>query len=181
MTACTILSPVNASASFFIFCKIKAEILTEAKCKDDIFQAIQSPFIEFFERYVLFINKNDFMVSYEAHGNGLNKDPIESIAIPLRVPSVFRDAVRSKKPIFGPFPNGHNNQSIAKMLHVSNAQENCFLCPLPLVQKVGVMIFADHCRDPDGVQQRIGKFEKLMEKAGITFQVLVLKQKILHL
>jgi hypothetical protein len=158
-----------------------ADVLTEARSKEDIFQAIQSPVMEFFERHALFINRNDVMVGHSAAGNGLSKEMIEGVAIPLKVPSIFKECAGQRTPIFGPLPEGHNNRRIATLLKMKLDSKPFLLCPIPLVTKVGVMVFADHCRDEEGVAMRLDKFRKLMSKAGLAFQVLVLKQKILHL
>jgi hypothetical protein len=159
-----------------------AEVLTEARSKEDIFQAILSPFMEFFDRYAIFINKNDVMVGQEAVGDHLTKEKISSIAIPLKVPSIFREVVRIKSPIFGPLPEGHNNKRIASLLDCENGRQPCLLCPIPLVEKVGVIVYADSCqKNFEDVSMRLDKFKKLMDKAGLAFQVLVLKQKILHM
>lgn len=158
-----------------------AEVLTEARTKEDIFQAIVSPFMEFFGRCAVFINKNNIMVGQDGFGDKLSKTAIEAISVPLKVPSIFRDAAQQRTPIFGLLPEHHNNNRIATMLERNGDAGPCLVCPMPLVEKVGVIVYADQCKDPSAVTQRLDKFQKMMTKAGLAFQVLVLKQKILHL
>lgn len=172
--------PLDGEDSSFPLYDI-AEVLTEAQSKEDIFQAIQSPFIEFFERFVILINKQNNMVATEGFGEGFSKEGIEKISIPLKVPTIFRDASISKEIFFGYLPQNHNHQKISNLFQITDAKKPVFLGTIPLVEKVGVMVFADGCKDIDGVANRLDKFRKLGEKAGIAFQVLVLKQKILHL
>lgn len=172
--------PLDGDDSSFPLYDI-AEVLTEAQSKEDIFQAIQSPFIEFFDRFAILINKQNNMVASEGYGVGFSPEELEKISIPLKVPSIFRDASLSKEIFFGYLPSDHNHQKISSLFRITDLKKPVFLGTIPLIEKVGVMVFADGCKDIDAVANRLPKFRKLGEKAGIAFQVLVLKQKILHL
>ena len=109
----------------------------------------------------------------------LNKSPIpdiENLQIPLDEPSVLKVVNDGRSFYLGPIPDTTGN---ARMLAGigGGTPSSALLLPLTIMGRVVAVVYVDGGKEP--VANRLTDLQKLVSKAGIAFEILILKNKIL--
>ena len=153
-----------------------AEELVEAKDREDIAEIITAFLGQEFNRVVLFMIKGTVVDGWKGI---LNNSPIpdfENLQIPLDEPSILKVVNDGKSFYLGPIPDTKGN---ARMLAGigGGSPSSALLLPLTIMGRVVAIIYVDGGNEP--VATRLTDLQKLVGKAGMAFEILILKNKIL--
>ena len=153
-----------------------AEELVEAKDREEIAEIITTFLGQEFDRVVLFMIKGTVVDGWKGL---LNKSPIpaiENLQIPLDEPSVLKVVNDGRSFYLGPIPDTTGN---ARMLAGigGGTPSSALLLPLTIMGRVVAVVYVDGGKEP--VANRLTDLQKLVSKAGIAFEILILKNKIL--
>jgi len=153
-----------------------AEELVEAKDREDIAEIITSFLGQEFNRVVLFMIKGTVVDGWKGMLNNNPIPAIEELRIPLDEPSVLKVVNDGRSSYIGPIPETPAN---ARMLAAfgNGAPSSALLIPLLMVGRVVAIVYVDDGNKP--VENRLAFLQKIVGKATIAFEILILKNKIM--
>ena len=150
--------------------------LAEAKDRDSIADLITGHLAQQFCRVALFLLKGGKATGWLAH---VGKNPVpqfDSVEIPLAEPSVLKVVEENKSYYLGPLPMTPGNRRMIDALG-GGAPPNNLLVPLMMMGRVVAALYIDGGAVPlDG---KLPELQKLVGKASMAFEILILKSKIL--
>ncbi|HEY6551974.1 MAG TPA: DUF4388 domain-containing protein [Vicinamibacteria bacterium] len=135
---------------------------------------------EFFERSILFLIKSGEARGLGGFGpapKGLSLNLLaREVVIPLAEPSVFRDAVQSGRPFFGPLPDGKWTKHL--MGKVGRFQSNSVaLFPLVTHRESIAVLLGDN-PETGGEFRRLETLEMFIDQTGVALENAFLQRKI---
>lgn len=172
--------PAEDAALQFAFLKRRLLELRQGADASQIAVLVMKVAREFFERGILFVVRNE-----EARGlGGFGLAPREEtlnllareITIPLREPSVFRDAAQERKPFHGPLPPDRWASHLMGRIGRFHSQTVAIL-PLVAHRETIALLFGDNPetgREPLGLEP----IEVFVQQAGIALENVFLQRKL---
>jgi len=153
-----------------------AEELVEAKGREDIAEIITSFLGQEFNRVVLFMIKGTVVDGWKGMQNNYPIPAIEDLRVQLDEPSVLKVVNEGRSFYLGPIPDTPAN---AQMLAAfgAGAPSSALLIPLLMVGRVVAIVYVDDGNKP--VENRLAFLQKIVGKATIAFEILILKNKIM--
>lgn len=150
--------------------------LAEATDRDSIAELVTGHLAQTFCRVSLFLLKGGKALGWVAQ---VGKSPVpqfETVEIPLAEPSVLKLVEESKSFYLGPLPMTSGNRRMIDALGGGNPPNN-LLVPLTMMGRVVAVLYVDGGAVPlDG---KLPELQKLVGKASMAFEILILKSKIL--
>jgi hypothetical protein len=153
-----------------------SEALTEAKDRDDIADILVAYLGQEFDRVVLFMVKGTVVCGWRALRDNKAIPGIEDLQISLDVPSVLKVVTDGKSFYLGAIPDTPDNAGMLAGIG-GDAPSSVLLIPLMLMGRVIAIVYLDGGKVP--VANRLADLQKLVGKAAIAFEILILKNKIL--
>jgi hypothetical protein len=89
---------------------------------------------------------------------------------------VLRDVVESRNFSMGALINTPENRQILKLLNI-RSETSLLVLPLIMLNKVVAVVLVT--ADMDALGRRLGELQKLVRKASLAFEMLIIKNKIL--
>jgi hypothetical protein len=150
--------------------------LAEAKDREEIADTIVAFLGQEFERVALFMIRGTAASGWRAMRDNKTLPDIGNIQIPLDGPSVLKVVTDGKSFYLGPIPDTPGN---AAMLAGTGggASSSALLIPLMMMGRVVSIVYVDGGKEP--VTNRLTELQKLVGKAAMAFEILILKNKIL--
>jgi hypothetical protein len=150
--------------------------LAEAKDREEIADIIVTFLGQEFERAALFMIRGAVASGWRAMRDNKALPDIGSLQITLDGPSVLKIVTDSKSFYRGPIPDTPDN---AAMLAGTGggASSSALLIPLVMMGRVVSIVYVDAGKDP--VTNRLTELHRLVGKAAMAFEILILKNKIL--
>jgi hypothetical protein len=103
---------------------------------------------------------------------------IDQFQLPLSEPSVLKTAVESNSFFLGPIPPSGANLALTTLLG-KPAPTTAVLLPLSMLGRVVGLIYVD---DPEvNIAESVAALQQVTAKALLTFELLILQNKILRL
>lgn len=153
-----------------------AEALQHAEMRDDIADALLGFSAPLFKRRLMLVVRKDTVMGWRGEGEGVEHDRVRSISIPLGEPSVFVGLTTGTEFWLGPIPEmPHNLEFIAGL--GGAAPRDCFILPVKVRDKIVCFLYFDNI-DESVSGLPMADFRRLAAKAGVAFQVYLLKGKI---
>jgi hypothetical protein len=153
-----------------------AERLAETRDREDIADQLVSCLGEEFDRVALFMIKGNVAVGWRGlHG----KAPIPSLdelRIPLERPSILKTVTDGKSFYLGSIPETPENSKMMAGIG-GNTPSSVLLLPLMLMGRAVSVIYVEGGFTP--LSNRIAHLQKIVGKASMAFEILILKNKIL--
>ena len=156
--------------------EIAARELQNAEMRDDIADALLGFCERYFKRRALLILRKDRIVGWYGSGEGVQQSAVRSIAIPTEEPSVFNGIIQGANFWLGQLPPMPRNLDLVAGLG-GKMPKDCLVLPVSLRGKMVCFLYADNLDSGVGGSP-MAELRRLTGKAGIAFEVYLLKNKI---
>lgn len=153
-----------------------AEALQHAEMRDDIADAVLGFCAPLFRRRLMLVNRKGTVMGWRGEGDGVDQDKARRISIPLTDPSVFVGLTRGTELWLGPIPEMPRNKDLIAGLG-GTAPKDCFILPIMVREKTVCFLYCDNVEDGVGGLP-MADLRRLAAKAGLAFQVYIMKSKI---
>jgi hypothetical protein len=167
--------PVAAEPVRHTFESVAAK-LAEAKDREEIADIIVAFLGQGFERVALFMIRGATASGWRAMRDKKALPDIGNLQITLDGPSVLKVVTDGKSFYLGPIPDTPGN---AAMLAGTGggASSSALLVPLMMMGRVVSIVYVDGGKEPG--TNRLTELQRLVGKAAMAFEILILKHKIL--
>jgi hypothetical protein len=153
--------------------------LQRAETRDDVFAVMLDFMAARFQRTALFIVQGDRVLGWSGRGDGLDPARIRQVVVSLDRPSIFSFFRSGTDEYEGPIPDQPANTRFFLDLGFP-APAKALLLPLRIKDRPAVILYADNAADSRPVADLAG-LRRLVAKAALALEILILKTKILTL
>jgi len=150
--------------------------LTEAPDRQSIGSLVVGYLGRQYSRAALFLVKGDRVNGWLAQAGSESLPEVEKLSIALNEPSVLRSVVESKTHYLGSFPLTPCNTALLAALGVAPSL-NQFLAPLVMMGRVVAILYVEGGSKP--LERESNDLLRLLGKVSLSFEILILKNKIL--
>jgi hypothetical protein len=168
--------PLPAVDSSTITAEELAEGLTEAKDREEIADLLVACLSREFGRVALFMIKGNIAGGWRAIRNNSPIPAMDELQISLEAPSVLKVVTDGKSFYLGAIPETAENTRMLAGIGCE-APSSALLIPLMLMGRVVAIVYLDGGKEP--LANRLADLQKLVGKAAMAFEILILKNKIL--
>ncbi len=151
--------------------------LRAAETRDEVFDAILEFTSVRFRRAALFVVQQDRILGWSGRGDGLIPTRIRNVTVPLDRPSLFVFFRSGGDYYYGPVPDLPANARFYLDLGCP-PPSRVLLLPLTIKDRPAVILYADTGPDASKAPD-IQLFRRLLAKAALALEVLILKNKIM--
>ncbi|ALC17434.1 hypothetical protein DSOUD_2684 [Desulfuromonas soudanensis] len=152
--------------------------LSESSDREDIADGIAEYIGQEFPRGALFMIRGGNAFGWKAMMDGEEIARFDEFQIPLDEPSVLKTVAETGSNFLGPIPRTPFNSMMLQEFG-GRMPETALLLPLFMMGRVVGILYIDG--DSSGIRARIGDLQRLVAKAIMAFEILILKKKILTL
>jgi Type II secretion system (T2SS), protein E, N-terminal domain len=167
--------PVKTEPPRHTIDSVSAE-LAEARDREEIADVIVAFLGQEFERVALFMVRGANASGWRAVRNKKGIPGIEDLQIPLDGPSVLKVVADGKSLYMGPVPDTPGNAQMLTGIG-GGTPSSTLLIPLMMMGRVVTIVYVDGAKEP--LSERLTDLQKLVAKAAMAFEILILKNKIL--
>ncbi|MCW8985691.1 MAG: hypothetical protein OQK55_10135 [Thermoanaerobaculales bacterium] len=153
-----------------------AETLQHAEMRDDIADAVLGFCAPLFRRRLMLVVRKGTVMGWRGEGDGIDQEKLRRISIPLADPSVFVGLTQGTEFWLGPIPEMPRNMDFVAGLG-GTAPKDCFILPVTVREKTVCFLYCDNVEDGVGGLP-MADLRRLTAKAGLAFQVYIMKSKI---
>lgn len=153
--------------------------LQRAETRDDVFAVMLDFLAARFQRTALFIVQGDRVLGWSGRGEGLDPSRIRQVVVSLDRPSIFSFFRSGTDEYQGAIPDQPANTRFFLDLGFP-APAMALLLPLRIKDRPAVILYADNAVDSRPVADLAG-LRRLVAKAALALEILILKTKILTL
>jgi hypothetical protein len=153
--------------------------MQNAEMRDDIADAMLAFCAPLFRRRTMLVLRKDTIIGWRGEGVGVDQAAIRAVRIPVAEPSVLSGLIRGVEFWLGPLPEMPHNNELAKALGEPRPRD-CYILPVRVKDKSICFLYGDNLDQGVGGLP-IGELKRLAAKAGLAFQVYLLKGKIRRL
>lgn len=153
-----------------------AVALQNAEMREDIADAVLGFCAPLFRRRLMLVVRKGTVMGWRGEGESVDQERVRAISIPLTEPSVFVGLTQGTEFWLGPLPEMHHNMELVAGLGGA-APKDCFILPVKVREKTVSFLYCDNAEDGVGGLQ-MADLRRLAAKAGLAFQVYLLKSKI---
>jgi hypothetical protein len=144
--------------------------------RDDIADAVLGFCAPLFRRRLMLVVRKGTVMGWRGEGDGVIQGMVRAISIPLAEPSVFVGLTQGTELWLGPIPEMPQNMELVAGLGGA-APKDCFILPITVREKTVCFLYCDNVEDGVGGLP-MADFRRLTAKAGLAFQVYIMKSKI---
>lgn len=152
--------------------------LSESSDREDIADGIAEYIGQEFPRGALFMIRGGNAFGWKAMMDGEEIARFDEFQIPLDEPSVLKTVAETGSNFLGPIPRTPFNSMMLQEFG-GRMPETALLLPLFMMGRVVGILYIDG--DSSEIRARIGDLQRLIAKAIMAFEILILKKKILTL
>lgn len=153
-----------------------ADQLQKTDIRDEIGDVLLAFCAPYFRRRLLLVRRKDQIVGWRGEGEGIDRESVRGIEIPISEPSVFLGLTESTSFWLGPLPTLPANQALVRGLGRPSPKE-CVVLPILLRSRVVCFLYGDNGEGgTTGVP--MAELRRLVSKAGVAYEVYILKNKI---
>jgi hypothetical protein len=153
-----------------------AVALLNAEMRDDIADAVLGFCAPLFRRRLMLVVRKGTVMGWRGEGDGVDQETVRKISIPLTDPSVFVGLTQGTELWLGPIPEMPRNMDFVAGLG-GTAPKDCFILPVMVREKTVCFLYCDNVEDGVGGLP-MADLRRLTAKAGLAFQVYIMKSKI---
>ena len=153
-----------------------ARELQAADIRDEIGDVLLGFAATCYRRRALVIRRKDELVGWMASGEGMEPDAIRELALAATAPSVFFGLQEPGSFWLGPLPPLPANRDLIETLGAP-APRDCLVLPISLRSKIVGYLYVDNL-DEGVAGSPVAEMKRLVAKAGLAFEVYILKNKI---
>jgi len=153
-----------------------AVALQHSDIRDEIGDVLLTYCAPYFKRRALFIRRKDEIVGWRGEGEGVATQGVRAIVTALDEPSVFMGLKDTDSFWLAPLPSLPANRRLLRGLG-EKTPKDCLVLPVVLRSRVVCYLYGDN--GEDGVAGApMSALRHLTAKAGLAFEVYILKNKI---
>lgn len=152
--------------------------LADASDRDEIATCLVNFLGQEYERAAFFLLRGKTAQGWRGVARGKAVPHFDAVEFPLADGSVLKIVAEGKSSYLGPVPAGETNGPMLDSLGGGGGRPAC-LVPLLMVGKVVAVLFVDDARK--GMNEALPDLQRLMSKASMAFEILILRNKILHM
>lgn len=150
--------------------------LQNAEMRDDIADALLEFCAGRFRRYALFTVRKETVVGWRGGGDNVSEPAMRAVSVPLAEASVFATLAGGTESWLGPLSRLPRNLELVAALGGREPAE-CLVLPILLRGKTVCFLYADNGPEKVGAAE-LPVLKRLVGKAGLAFEVCLLKNKI---
>ena len=150
--------------------------LQHAEMRDDIADALLGFSAHLFRRRLMLVVRKGTVMGWRGEGDGVEHEKVRAVSIPLNEPSVFVGLTQGTEFWLGPIPEMPRNLELIAGLG-GQAPPDCFILPVKVREKTVCFLYFDNI-DKSVSGLPMADLRRLAAKAGVAFQVYLLKSKI---
>ena len=147
-----------------------------ARTRDDVGNVFINYLGQEFTSGALFIVRRNHAVGWRGVSSGERVAGIADLNLVLNKPSVLRDVVESRNFSMGSLVITPENRQILKTLNI-RPETSLLVLPVIMLNKVVAVVLVT--ADTDALGRRLAELQKLVRKASLAFEMLIIKNKIL--
>jgi len=147
-----------------------------ARTRDDVANVFIKYLGQEFTAAALFIVRGNAAVGWRGVSGGENVTACADLNLLLSKPSVLREVVESRNFSMGPLINTPENRQLLKVLKI-RPETSLLVLPVVMLNKVVAVVLVTS--DMDALGRRLAELQKLVRKASLAFEMLIIKNKIL--
>lgn len=147
-----------------------------ARTRDDVANVFIKYLGQEFGCAALFIVRTNAAVGWRGVSGGEKVAGFSDLSLLLSKPSVLRDVTESRHFSMGALINTPENNQILKALQIRPVT-SLLVLPVVMLSKVVAVVLVT--ADMDALGRRLGELQKLVRKASLAFDMLIIKNKIL--
>ena len=147
-----------------------------ARERDDVADIFIKYLGQEFKTCALFILRGTAATGWRAISNGENVKGFDGQTLLLSKPSVLRDVYETRSYSLGALVNTPENRQIHKALAIPS-EAPLVVLPVVMLNKVVAAVLVS--ADMDALGKRLAELQKLVRKASLAFEMLIIKNKIL--
>jgi len=147
-----------------------------ARSRDDVANVFINYLGQEFASGALFIVRGNSAVGWRGVSGGERVAGFADLNLLLSKPSVVSDVVASRNFSMGSLVNTPENQQILKVLNI-RPETSLLALPVVMLNKVVAVVLVT--ADMDALGRRLTELQKLVRKASLAFEMLIIKHKIL--
>jgi hypothetical protein len=150
--------------------------LLNAEMREDIADTLLAYCAPYLRRRALLFLRKDQVIGWRAEGQGVDQKTLKKVEIPTSEPSVFGSLAQGAGFWRGPLPPLARNQELVAGLGGDTLHE-CVVLPVVVRSKTVCFLYGDNL-DAGLTDLPLAQLRRLVTKAGVAFQVYILKSKI---
>lgn len=147
-----------------------------ARTRDDVANVFIKYLGQEFSAGALFIVRGSRAVGWRAVSGGDMVTGFADLSLMLSKPSVLRDVIESRTFSMGALINTYENRQIIKVLNI-RSETSLLVLPVVMLNKVVAVVLVTV--DMDTMGRHLAELQKLVRKASLAFEMLIIKNKIL--
>jgi hypothetical protein len=147
-----------------------------ARTRDDVANVFINYLGQEFSAGALFIVRGNRAVGWRAVSGNERVTGFADLNLLLSKPSVLRDVVESRAFSMGALINTYENRQILKVLNI-RSETSLLVLPVVMLNKVVAVVLVTS--DMEDMGRRLAELQKLVRKASLAFEMLIIKNKIL--
>ena len=150
--------------------------MQNVEMRDDIADAMLGFCAPLFHRRMMLVRRKGVILGWRGEGPGMDETAVRSISVPVDEPSVFSGLFQGVDFWLGPLPTMPRNKDLVLALGAP-APKDCYILPVKVRDRVVCFLYGDN-RDQGVGGLPLGELKRLGGKAGLAFQIYLLKGKI---
>jgi len=147
-----------------------------ARTREDVANVFIKYLGQEFSTAALFIVRTNAAVGWRGVSAGEKVPDFEELSLLLSKPSVLYDVIESRNFSMGTLVNTPENRQILKALHLG-FEISLLVLPVVMLNKVVAVVLVT--ADMEALGRRLTELQKLVRKASLAFEMLIIKNKIL--
>ena len=147
-----------------------------ARTRDDVANVFINYLGQEFSSGALFIVRGNCVIGWRGICAGERVSGFADLNLLLSKPSVLRDVVEQRNFAMGALINTSENRQILKVLNIPS-ETSLLVLPVIMLNKVVAVVLVT--ANMDALGRRLAELQKLVRKASLAFEMLIIKNKIL--
>lgn len=153
-----------------------AHAMQNVEMRDDIADAVLGFCAPLFRRRLMLVLRKDTVMGWRGEGFGVDESAVKAISVPTGEPSVFSGLLQGVDFWLGPLPTMPRNSDLVSALG-GEPPKDCYVLPVKVRDRVVCFLYGDNMGEGVGGLP-LAELKRLAAKAGLAFQVYLLKGKI---
>ncbi|HIJ80393.1 MAG TPA: hypothetical protein HPP76_01635 [Desulfuromonadales bacterium] len=149
---------------------------SNARERDEIADVFIKYLGQEFDKGGLFIVRGDTVLGWRGISGGLCIEDFDKLSLALKTASVLKNVVEESRFFMGPLPATPGNTPIISALKLE-AGDTVLVIPIIMLKKMVAIVIVS--ADVEALGKRLHELHKLVHKASLAFEVLIIRNKIL--
>ena len=150
--------------------------MQNVEMRDDIADAVLGFSAPLFKRRMMLVMRKGTIMGWRGEGLGVEEQAVRAISLPADEPSVFSGLLQGVDFWLGPLPTMPHNTELVLALGGAPPKD-CYILPVKVRDRVVCFLYGDNMGDGVGGLP-LAELKRLAGKAGLAFQIYLIKGKI---